>query len=195
MTKRAGEAKTQGNKKRSRKIYKNMRLNLSNPKKEKLEPGAHVCVFADVVVTEPEGENGFHKLKLMLETKATRRNGKRWVVPLEYTLNPRGRVKLQADIASWRGTPLSKAESDDLDPEDTFLGKTATVLMHEKIVFGKEETVPGSLLPPGEAVLTVSPGFVREHVKKEQEKAAIEAQEQAIAKAEAEEEAAAQAAQ
>lgn len=171
-----------------------MRLNLLNPKKEKLEPGAHVCVFADVVVTEAKDDKGFHKLKLMLETKATRRNGNRWVVPLEYTLNPRGRSKLQADIASWRGTPPSKAELEDLDPEATFLGKTVTVLMHEKIVFNKEETVPGGLLPSGE-VLTVSPGFVRELVKQERAQAEYEAQLKANAAEAAEEEAASNAAQ
>src|SRR5687768_2717528 len=110
-----------------------MGLNLLNPKKEKLEAGPHLCVFADVVVTEPKSDKDFHKLKLMLETKATRRNGNRWEVPLEYSLNPRGRAKLQADIASWRGTPPSKAELEDFDPEATFLGKTVLAMIHDKI--------------------------------------------------------------
>jgi hypothetical protein len=133
-------------------------------RQEMVPTGPQFGAIADLKVeqaTEKSAKNHYI-LTLLLQLEAARKNGMRWIVAKKYVLNSRGLAVLLNDLTMWTGRIWTSADMDDFDPEVTFYGKTVQILIHNKKVNGKLETVPGGLLPTGAKVVKVSDNFVRE---------------------------------
>jgi hypothetical protein len=139
-----------------------MVYNFGNTQIETIPAGAHYGAFGDVKVQEVTTKTKhYFVLVLLLQLEAARRTGVRWTLEKKYVLNGRGRGQLLADLCSWTGRTWTVADLEKFDPEATFVGNTAQVLVHHKLTNGKTEAVAGTLLPAAGKEVNVSNDFVR----------------------------------